>query len=119
MLISSQLAVGFCPTFPLLHARILSGLGLGRSCARSHNRHEFICATALLCPENTFFDAIHHSGLKNLSTLTSMKILKFWVEGCNKYVPRGAEHATGRHLPYIGQLRVSVLIAIYGNEKLL
>ena len=74
---------------------------------------------ALLCPENTFFDAIHHSGLKNLSTLTSMKILKFWVEGCNKYVPRGAEHATGRHLPYIGQLRVSVLIAIYGNEKLL
>lgn len=36
-----------------LQDRIGSGLSLHRSCVRSHNSCEFICATVLLCTENT------------------------------------------------------------------
>lgn len=43
-----------------LHAHSPSGILSGCSCACCHNHSELHCATALLCPENSFLVVFYH-----------------------------------------------------------
>lgn len=58
VLIASWLGVGLHGPLPTSILRFLSGLDLCRSSACCHNHYEFLCATVLVCPENSFLEVI-------------------------------------------------------------
>lgn len=78
VLIASRLGLGLHGLLPTSILRLLSGLGLCRSSACCHSHYEFLCPTALVCPENSFLEVISYLRLWQSSAPYSQKFLGAW-----------------------------------------
>jgi hypothetical protein len=104
-----------CTPTSLLHAGILSGLSLRKSCVRCHNYCEFLCATACCVLETL----LHCSpppplALRAFCPLLLRWSLSFGRRGCHVSAPFRAKHST---VSYSLHLNLSLLSPKWGQKE--